>query len=289
MVMQMEETISSGQSLEPIVVELKDGSKLTVQFQQIDVKLLDTMKLDNDRKPAKVARISYGRVFSEEETGRTEAQDIGLARYLMWHRHTSPFENIEFMFQVHVPLFVARQMHRHRTASVNEISRRYTSQNLGMFEYELRWSDKSITNQGSGEIVLYNDPTMKEEYDRAYGLIKESVELYYDLIDKGVAAETARQFLPQTMMTTFTFKMDLHNLFHFLDLRLDKHAQKEIRIVAQKMLKLITPIIPKLVEMFLDYRTMKEAFMDVGYHWFKNGKASEFADKLRKEMKFSKE
>lgn len=281
-----QERIESGFHPEPVEVVLGSGEKITVEFQDIDVQLLDMMTLDDDRKPARVARISYGRFFTEEE-GRTEDQDVALARYLMWHRHTSPFENVEFMFMVHVPLFVARQMHRHRTASINEISRRYTTQGLSMFNFEMRTMDTTVTKQGSGNVILYNDPAFKEDYNRAYNLAKESISLYFDLIGKGVAAETARQFLPQHMMTTFTFKMDLHNLFHFLDLRLDSHAQKEIRIVAQKMLNLIQDKVPKLTKMFLDYRKMKDAFMEVGYEWFKKGKADEFTSYLKERMKFT--
>ncbi|RMG21435.1 MAG: FAD-dependent thymidylate synthase [Methanobacteriota archaeon] len=279
-----EERIESEFSPDPVEITLKSGENIRVEFQDIDVQLLDMMKLDNDRKPARVARISYGRLFTEEQ-GRTEEQDVALARYLLWHRHTSPFENIEFLFLVHVPLFVARQMHRHRTASINEVSRRYTTQGLSMFNFELRTKDTTVTKQGSGNVILYADPQFKEHYDKAYDLARESIELYFDLIDRGVAPETARQFLPQHMMTTFTFKMDLHNLFHFLDLRLDSHAQKEIRIVAQKMLNLISEKIPKLTQIFMDYRKMKDAFMEVGYEWFKQGMAEEFVLQLKEKMR----
>ncbi len=283
--MVKEERIESQFDPEPVKVTLKSGEKIIVEFHDIDVQLLDMMTLDDDRKPARVARISYGKLFTEEQ-GRTEDQDVALARYLMWHRHTSPFENIEFLFLVHVPLFVARQMHRHRTASINEVSRRYTTQGLSMFNFELRSKDISITKQGSGNVILYNDPEYSQHYQKAYELAKESIELYYDLVGRGVAPETARQFLPQHMMTTFTFKMDLHNLFHFLDLRLDSHAQKEIRIVAQKMLNLIREKVPRLTEMFVDYRMMKDAFMEIGYDWFKNGKAEEFVSLLKEKMIF---
>lgn len=281
-----QERVDSKYDPNPIEIELKNGERIKVEFHGIDVELLDMMQLDDDRKPAKVARISYGKIFSKDEVGRTEAQDIALARYLMWHRHTSPFENIEFMFLVHVPIFVARQMHRHRTASINEVSRRYTTHNMAFFDFELRRKDTSITKQGSGNVILYGSDDFDEDYEKAYKITKESLELYYDLIERGVAPETARQFLPQNMMTTYTFKMDLHNLFHFLDLRLDKHAQKEIRIVAQKILELIRPKIPKLTQMFIEYRKMKEVFMDIGYEWFKRGMADDFADLMREKMQY---
>ncbi len=260
-------------------IKIPTEPNLSIKYSEIKVQLLDYMGHDDDRKPAKVARISYGNIFSDNEEGRTLEQDLRLSRYLMWHRHTSPFENIEFMFQIHAPLFVARQILRHRTASVNEISRRYVSHDLEMFDFELRFKDTELTKQGSGVVVLFENH--QDLYNEGIELIEKSVRFYYKLIQEGIAPETARQFLPQLMMTTFTFKMDLHNLFHFLELRLDDHAQKEIRIVAQKILGLIEPVIPNLVEMFLEYISMKKGFMEVGYAYFKDNKSDEFNESLK--------
>jgi len=205
------------------------------------VKLVDSM--GSDSSIVQAARVSY--------SGGTKSvnDDRGLIRYLMRHRHNTPFEMVEFKFWVKCPIFVARQWLRHRTASVNEVSARYSILPEEFFLPEhLRFQSKN--NKQGGEEEMTGDEFLilkqKASCDMAF-------HTYSELLSKGCSRELARSHLPVSTYTEFFWKMDLHNLFHFLSLRLDSHAQKEIRDLAQQVYDLIKPIVPLSCEAFEDY------------------------------------
>ncbi len=192
------------------------------------------------------ARVSYGAGTKQVN------EDRGLIRYLARHRHTTPFEMVEFKFHHVMPIFIARQWIRHRTANVNEYSARYSVVKDRFYHPTIEnVRRQSATNRQGGEEVM-DEMTAKEfcDYlDRTEALYAE----YERLIEKGVSREMARIGLPVSVYTEWYWKIDLHNLFHFLSLRMDAHAQQEIRDYANAMFRLIEPIVPVAAEAFMDY------------------------------------
>ena len=192
------------------------------------------------------ARVSYG------DGTKQVTEDRGLIRYLARHRHTTPFEMVEFKFHHAMPIFIARQWIRHRTANVNEYSARYSIVRDRFYKPTLDYVRKqSTTNaQGRGDEV---DAATAEEFlaylDKAEALYAD----YEKLTAAGVARETARIGLPVNAYTEWYWKIDLHNLLHFLSLRMHSHAQQEIRDYATAMFELIKPIVPIAAEAFMDY------------------------------------
>lgn len=208
----------------------------------MEARLIDHM--GSDDAIVQAARVSYG------QGTKSVSDDRALIRYLMRHKHTTPFEMVEFKFRIRAPIFVARQWLRHRTASVNEISARYSIiQNDFFLPEELR---KQATNRGQGGEEPLGDASanlllkQKASCDLAF-------HTYNELLFKGTARELARAHLPQSTFTEFYWKIDLHNLLHFLKLRIDDHAQKEIRDLAVKVYELIKPIVPATCEAFEDF------------------------------------
>ncbi len=200
-----------------------------------------------DYSIVQAARVSYG------EGTKQVSEDRGLVRYLLRHRHTTPFEMVEFKFHVAMPIFVARQWIRHRTANVNEYSARYSIVPDRFYRptpESIRAQSQSNRQGGDGCV----DAGTAEEFlallERAEGLYKD----YMHLTEKGVARELARTALPVSVYTEWYWKCDLHNLFHFLALRMDPHAQHEIRVYADAMYQLVKPIVPISCEAFEDYR-----------------------------------
>jgi thymidylate synthase (FAD) len=194
------------------------------------------------------ARVSYG------EGTKQVNEDRGLIRYLARHRHTTPFEMIEFKFHHVMPIFIARQWIRHRTANVNEYSARYSIVRDRFYRPDIdNVRKQSKTNRQGGEEPI-DESTAKEFLDYL-----EKVEGHYadyqKLMDKGVARELARIGLPVNVYTEWYWKIDLHNLMHFLSLRMDAHAQQEIRDYATAMFELVRPIVPIAAEAFEDYNT----------------------------------
>ena len=204
------------------------------------VKLENWMGKDNTVVSA--ARVSHLGASKGKE------KDDALIRYLMVHNHTSPFEQVEFQFIVKCPIFIARQWMRHRTWSYNEISRRYTSVDIEFHEPRYLRGESSENTQSSEGVVADSTALI--------GNIKKStafaLETYNLLIKKGVCREQARMVLPENLYTTFYAKTDLHNLFHFLELRGSKDAQYEMQLYATAIEKLIEPIVP------VSYLTWKE-------------------------------
>jgi thymidylate synthase (FAD) len=192
------------------------------------------------------ARVSYGAGTKQVN------EDRGLIRYLARHRHTTPFEMVEFKFHHVMPIFIARQWIRHRTANVNEYSARYSVVRDRFYHPAIENVRKqSVTNRQGGEEPI-DDMTAREFLD--YLTKAESLHDDYEkLLEKGVSRELARIGLPVSVYTEWYWKIDLHNLCHFLSLRMDAHAQQEIRDFANAMYALIQPIVPIAAEAFLDY------------------------------------
>jgi thymidylate synthase (FAD) len=192
------------------------------------------------------ARVSYG------EGTKKVNEDRGLIRYLARHRHTTPFEMVEFKFHHVMPIFIARQWIRHRTANVNEYSARYSIVQDRFYHPTIdNVRKQSTSNRQGGEEPI--DNATAQEFLAYLDKVEESYAEYERLMEKGVAREIARIGLPVNVYTEWYWKIDLHNLFHFLSLRMDAHAQQEIRDYANAMYALIQPIVPIAAEAFLDY------------------------------------
>ena len=193
------------------------------------------------------ARVSYG------QGTKQVSEDRGLVRYLMRHRHSTPFEMVEFKFHIAMPIFIARQWIRHRTANVNEYSARYSIMPDRFYRPDVenvRKQSKSNRQGGEGPI----DAGTAEEFLKLLEGAEANYAKYLDLTERGVARELARAVLPVSVYTEWYWKCDLHNIFHFLSLRMDPHAQIEIQDYAKAMYELIKPIVPVACEAFEDYR-----------------------------------
>lgn len=209
------------------------------------IRVVDYM--GSDSAIVQAARVSYGKGTKKI------SQDEALIKYLMRHHHTTPFEMCEIKFHVKLPIFVARQWIRHRTANVNEYSARYSILDNEFYipkpEQIAKQSDNN--KQGSGE--AFDPDTSKEIID---SLINDSNLVYshYEkFIEQGLAREIARTNLTLNYYTQFYWKIDLHNLLHFLKLRADKHAQYEIRVYAEVMLDIIKKWVPLAYNAFVEY------------------------------------
>jgi len=209
------------------------------------VALVDYMGSDDSVERA--ARVSYG--YGTRHTSRTR----GLVRYLRRHRHTTPSEMVEFKFHCAMPMFVARQWIRHRTASVNEYSGRYSLMPLLFYtppadQFALQ---SPTNNQGRGEQAgadLYAEARRRWDRIRA-----EAGDAYGWMVQEDVAREVARIDLPLSTYTQWYWKIDLHNLLHFLSLRVDPHAQWEIRAYAEVMAGMVKRVAPLSYEAWVDY------------------------------------
>lgn len=200
-----------------------------------------------DSAIVQAARVSYG------EGTKKITEDRSLIRYLLRNKHTSPFEMVEFKFHHVMPIFVARQWIRHRTASLNEYSARYSIVKDRFYHPSAGLLRKqSKTNKQGGSEPL--DEMTAQAFARYLDATEDHYEHYQNLLDKGVARELARIGLPQTLYTEWYWKIDLHNLLHFLELRMDDHAQLEIREYAKVMYDMIKPIVPMTIEAFEDYQ-----------------------------------
>jgi thymidylate synthase (FAD) len=210
------------------------------------VALVDYM--GNDGAIVQAARVSYG------QGTKSVRDDRGLIRYLMRHRHTTPFEMVEYKFLVRLPIFIARQWIRHRTASVNETSYRFS---VAPDEYEVP-PPEEIRHQSTRNRQGRGDPLPTEVVDRfrsdLEAVAKQAYGAYTRALDDGVARETARLVLPLAYYTQWYWKINLHNLFHFLSLRLDPHSQEEIRLYAAEVAKLGRVVCPVAFEAFEEFQ-----------------------------------
>jgi thymidylate synthase (FAD) len=214
------------------------------------VRVVDYM--GDDSAITQAARVSYGRGTKSVNT------DEGLIRYLMRHWHSTPFEMCEVKFHVKLPVFVARQWIRHRTANVNEYSARYSILDREFYipAPEHLSAQSAVNRQGRGELLE------GAEAARVLDLLREDAMRSYDNYEsmlsqdgqKGLARELARMNLPANVYTQWYWKVDLHNLFHFLRLRADPHAQFEIRAYADVMCGIVRDWVPFAYAAFEDYR-----------------------------------
>jgi len=208
------------------------------------VRLVDHM--GNDLSIIRAARVSYD---ADWRTGEDEGKDEKLIAYLMKNHHTSPFEAVTFTFEVKAPLFVFRQWHRHRTWSYNEVSARYSELPEEFYVPEL----SDITTQSTSNKQMRTDAqhpqaVLMQSYMRKS--MMDAFALYKELLAQGCPRELARSVLPASTYSRMFATVDLHNLFHFLRLRLHEHAQKEIRVYAEAMLELVEPVVPYAVAAF---------------------------------------
>ncbi|MGL9761707.1 MAG: FAD-dependent thymidylate synthase [Wolbachia sp.] len=209
------------------------------------IRVVDYM--GSDSAIVQAARVSYGKGIKQI------SQDEALIKYLMRHHHTTPFEMCEIKFHVKLPIFVARQWIRHRTANVNEYSARYSILDNEFYiprpEQVAKQSDNN--KQGSGE--AFDSHTSKEIIDSLTNDSNLVYSHYEKFIQQGLVREIARTNLMLNYYTQFYWKIDLHNLLHFLKLRADKHAQYEIRVYAEVMLDIIKKWVPMAYSAFVEY------------------------------------
>lgn len=223
------------------------------------IRVIDYM--GNDSAVVQAARISYG------EGTKKVSDDQGLIHYLMRNGHTSPFEMCEIKLHIKAPIFVARQWLRHRTASVNEYSARYSVLRDEFYTPEgSRVAYQSVENlQGSGETC--DTDLSKETIDKFTRLYGGAYKVYNDTINSGVSRELARSVLPVACYTEFYWKIDLHNLLHFLRLRLSSHSQVEIREYAECIAYIVGEWVPVTMEAFdnheLNSRKFSRRMLDV--------------------------
>ncbi|HVR45748.1 MAG TPA: FAD-dependent thymidylate synthase [Candidatus Binatia bacterium] len=240
--------MNASQAQERVRVEALDAI-LGVALQVLDdgfVRVVDYM--GGDRSIVQAARVSYG-----AGTKRI-SEDRGLIRYLMRHRHTTPFEMCEIKLHVRVPMDCWRQWIRHRTASVNEYSTRYSlAIDAAQSTPEGDWRRQAALNrQGSDEAIDVDTGTTLSERERQ--LQELARQVYEERIAAGVAREQARKDLPISTYTEAYWKINLHNLLHFLMLRMDSHAQEEIRSYARVIgRKVVAVWCPFAWEAFVDY------------------------------------
>ena len=219
------------------------------------IRVIDYM--GDDAAIVQAARVSYG-------AGTKHVQnDEGLIRYLMRHWHSTPFEMCEVKLHVKLPVFVARQWIRHRTANVNEYSARYSILDREFYipAPEHLAAQSTVNNQGRGEVLTGAESArvlelLKSDANRAY----DHYEAMLSTTDQngeaqqGLARELARMNLPANIYTQWYWKVDLHNLFHFLRLRADPHAQYEIRVYAEAIAACVRDWVPLAYAAFEDYR-----------------------------------
>lgn len=235
------------------------------------VRFVDSMPriVDDEAVPTADSAIVQAARVSYAAGTKSVNEDRGLIRYLMRHRHSTPFEMIEFKFHCSMPIFIARQWIRHRTANVNEMSGRYSIL-PDKFYYPspdgVRAQSKT-NKQGTEGQIDSGDATWF--CDKLEESSTEAYKQYEAAIDRGVGREQARMLLPVNLYTEWYWKIDLHNLLHFLSLRCDSHAQYEIRVFADAMLEMITPLVPFTVEAWNDYHPYRGAVTLSRLEWAK--------------------
>ena len=209
------------------------------------VRLVDSMPThDVDGAVVQAARVSYADGTSQVRNNE------GLIRYLLRHWHTTPFEMAVFKFHIKMPIFIARQHMRHRTGSVNEMSARYSVVPDEYFEPD-EYRGQSSVNKQSSEGVVDLDPDLVKQVSENKG---SAFDIYKKLLDGGCSRELARCHLPQSTYTEFYWQMNLHNLMHYLHLRMEAGAQKEIRDYANAIYELVKPLAPLTMKAFKDFR-----------------------------------
>ncbi|MFT5703185.1 MAG: thymidylate synthase (FAD) [Rickettsiales bacterium] len=258
---------SKSTTLRPVSESLEEV--LYEPFEVLDhgfVRVVDYM--GNDSSVVQAARVSYG-----AGTKKVNA-DKGLINYLLSHRHTTPFEMCEIKFHIKLPIFIARQWIRHRTASVNEYSARYSIMEDEFYipKAAALAPQSKINHQGRDESKELTADQQKKVLDLLKQDAKQCYDHYLDMINQdkngqivdeskdGLARELARMNLPINCYTQWYWKIDLHNLLNFLFLRADSHAQYEIREYANIMLEITKKWVPHCYEAFVKYRQSGKEF-----------------------------
>ena len=226
------------------------------------IRLIDYM--GDEPAVVQAARVSYGKGTKQS------SEDRGLLRYLMRHRHTTPLEMCEIKLHCKLPVFVARQWIRHRTANVNEYSARYSILEREFYVPKLEDIQQQSTDNKQGRFAgglseadrIYIQHQMQTGADRDFDLYEMLTHDGEEGEDRGlnVARELARINLPLSTYTEWYWKVDLHNLLHFLSLRADPHAQKEIRVYAEVICQIVEAWMPNVWEAFVDYRLEAHTF-----------------------------
>lgn len=201
------------------------------------VRLVDHM--GSDLSIVRAARVSYDAAW---RAGDDQGSDERLINYLWSHRHTTPFEAVTFTFEIHAPIFVFRQWHRHRTWSFNELSARYRELPTEFYVPDAAQIGSQSTNNKQGRTLDGTDRS--EEMKQYRGSCLVAFDTYRTLLAAGWPRELARSVLPVSTYSTMFATVNLLNLLKFLTLRCDAHAQYEIRVYADAMLELIRPIVP---------------------------------------------
>lgn len=233
----MTDVLTQGKNM-PLIASMEPVSVLNHGY----VTLCDFM--GDDLSVVRSARVSHDAVW---RTGEDNDMDARLINYLVKNGHTSPLECVSFTFEVKCPIFVARQWFRHRTGKFNEVSGRYSELPEEFYIPEV----SQITTQSTGNKQQRTDqihPEAEHIQEDISAMCKHAHAMYKKLLQSGCPRELARGVLPLNTYTKFFFTMDLHNLAHFLHLRLSDHAQYEIRVYAEAILKLITPLVPVTME-----------------------------------------
>lgn len=232
------------------------------------VRVVDYMGTDSAIVQA--ARVSYGKGTKKVN------EDAGLINYLLRHRHTTPFEMCEIKFHIKLPIFIARQWIRHRTANVNEYSGRYSIMDKEFYipDPEQLASQSRLNHQGRGDVLEGAEAQrvlqlLRQDATQVYGHYEEMLNMDADekILDEnksGLARELARMNLSLNYYTQWYWKIDLHNLLHFLSLRADSHAQYEIRVYAEAMLEVLKAWVPITYAAFMDYRVGGASFSAKG-------------------------
>lgn len=200
--------------------------------------------MGDDLTVVNAARVSFG-----SDSDVLSQKDKKLINYLAKHKHYTPFEHCMLSVKVECPLYIRSQIHRHRTFSYNEISRRYTDENLRFYNPDYRKQHKSSKQCSDGEFDLLEDNHFKL---LAVEVNKKAIQAYDEMIDSGVARELARGVLPQNLMTEFYMTGNLRNWAQFLVLRLDSHAQLEVQKIAKDVAFLIETKFPVAGKALLD-------------------------------------
>lgn len=234
-------------------MEKQELLNTTIECLDGFVRLVDYM--GDDSSIVQAARVSYGNGTKKVH------EDRGLIRYLIRHQHWTPVEMVEFKFHVKMPVFVARQWIRHRTANVNEISARYSEMKDEMYLPPLEQiSSQSKDNKQGRNPDPFPIEVSQNIQDLISGSNEHQYKVYQQLLDMGVARELARSVLPVGHYTEWYWKIDLRNLMNFLALRLDPHAQWEIRVYAEAMAEIVKKAVPMAWEAFEDYILYSKRF-----------------------------
>ena len=210
--------------------------------------------LGNDSSIVRAARMSYGKGT------KTINDDRSLLRYLVRNQHTTPLEMADIKFHVKMPIFVARQWVRHRTASINEYSGRYSIMAEDHYTPELEQIKPQSLNNKQGRDGEYTDEVRTGLQNILRNTSKDAYDIYNILDNEDLARELSRMVLPVSYYTEMYWKANLHNIFNFIRLRIDPHAQYEIRVYAEAMLSLVRKYFPIATEAFEDYTIYAKKF-----------------------------